>query len=91
MTRNSVTASVRSFCVTGAVIRKGELDVERERLRVARDPAKDGLGFVQLLISQTRRGGANPRLALEPLHLLNLPLCLGFCARRKILAEAFPV
>ena len=74
-----------------AVVRQCELDVERERLRLACNPAKDGLGFVQLLISQTRRAGANTRLALEPLHFLNLTLCLSFGARREILAEAFPV
>ena len=74
-----------------AVVGQRKLDVERERLRVACNPAKDGLGFVQLLISQSRRGGANTCVALEPLHFLNLTLCLGFRARREILAEAFPV
>jgi hypothetical protein len=29
--------------------------------------------------------------ALEALHVLNLALCLGFRARREILAEAIPV
>jgi hypothetical protein len=58
---------------------------------VSCNPAKHGFGFVQLLIGQTRGGGANTRLALEPLHFLNLTLCLGFGARREISAETFTV
>jgi hypothetical protein len=58
---------------------------------VARNPAKHGLGFVQLLIGQTRGSGTNTCLALEPLRVLNLTLCLGFRACREILAEAFLV
>jgi hypothetical protein len=46
---------------------------------------------VQLLIGQTRGGGANTRLTLEQLDFLDLTLCFGFCARREILSEALPV
>ena len=73
------------------VVRQGEFDVERERLRLPCNPAKDGLGLMELLVGQTRRGGPNTRFALEPLRVLNLLLRLCFGARREILAEAFPV
>jgi hypothetical protein len=60
-------------------------------VRVPCDPAKHGFGFVQLLIGQTRGGGANARLTLEQLHFLNLKLRLRFFACREILAEALTV
>jgi|GEM_PF-6879901 len=39
------------------------------------NPAKDRLGFVQLLVDQTCGGGANACLALESMNFLNLTLC----------------
>ena len=74
-----------------AMVCERELDVERERLRMSGNPAKHGLGFVQLFIGQTRGGCANARLALEQLDLLNLTFRLGFRARREVFAEAFAV
>ncbi|HEX9781406.1 MAG TPA: hypothetical protein VGA56_01590 [Opitutaceae bacterium] len=74
-----------------AVVRQRELDVEGQQMRPAGHAAENRLGLVQLILVQPRDGRARAGVALEPLHFLHLTLGLGFGARRKVFAEAFPV
>ena len=74
-----------------AVIREREIEVERQRARQAREPAKGRFGFVKLILSEPGDGCARAGVALEPTYFLNLTLCLRLRPGLEILAEALTV
>jgi hypothetical protein len=74
-----------------AVVGEGEVEVERQRTRQAREPAKDRFGLVKLILSQPGDGRARAGVTLEPIHFLNLTFCFRFRAGLEILAEALTV
>ncbi len=71
-----------------AIVGEGKVEVERKRARLVGEAAERGLGFVELIISQPRGGGANASLGLEALDFQSLTLGGGLGAGREILTNA---
>ena len=70
------------------VIGEGVVEIERKRAGLSGDAAECGLGFVELIISQPRGGGANAGLGLEALDFQGLTLGGALGADREILTDA---
>lgn len=73
-----------------AVVRQREIDVERQRTRLAGHARENGLGFAKLRVSQPGRGDAHFGF-LQILDAENLAFRLRLHARRKVFAKAFAV
>ena len=70
------------------IVGEGVVEIERKRAGLSGDAAECGLGFVELIISQSRGGGANTGLGLEALDFQGLTLGGGLGAGREILTDA---
>ena len=73
------------------VIRHGEIDVERKRVRLAGQSFENRLGLVELVLRQPGDGGPDAGLALESLDFEGVGLDLRLGARGEILADALTV
>ena len=60
-------------------------------MRASIQPAKDRLGFVELVLNEPGDGGAGAGLALQALDFQDLPLGFGLGPRGEVFANALSV
>lgn len=74
-----------------AVVGEGVVEIERQRLGRALEATERGLGFVELLVSEPRRGGADAGGGLNELQLQGLLLGGSLGAGGEVFADALSV